>query len=310
MRADGPTASASNPSQRPETRGFRNLLRGYRHPVQWIRRLVSRNRRLVPVPGMIPGSGVVPRLCLVVLAIGLAATGCAEDPVDRQTAELYRQGNLLYEGGKFAEASRTYERIIERGIRNGHVYYNLGNAYYKQDRIGLAILAYERATRLMPRDGDLHNNLDLAKERTTDEIAGEVPWFGRQALDGVTVNEATVAATSAGFLASLALVGFLLARRPRTRSVTGYALLVSCLVLLMAAGFLGIKIYDSLVNEEAIVLQPTAEVRTSPDASSEPVFTLHEGAKVQLVEHRDDWLRIRLPDGKNGWLSQDDLEGI
>lgn len=249
-------------------------------------------------------------LCLVVLAIALAATGCADDPVDRQTAELYRQGNLLYEGGKFAEASRTYERIIERGVRNGHVYYNLGNAYYKQDRIGLAILAYERATRLMPRDDDLHNNLDLAKERTTDRIAGEVPWFGRQALDGVTVNEATVAATSAGFLASLALVGFLLASRPRARSASGYALLVSCLVLLMAAGFLGIKIYDSQVNEEAIVLRPTAVVRTGPDVSSEPVFTLHEGAKVQLVEHRDGWLRIRLPDGKNGWLSQDDLEGI
>lgn len=277
LRAEGPRASATNPDRSPGTRGLRHL---------------------------------VPGLCVAVLAIGLAVPGCAEDQVDRQTAELYRQGNLLYEGGKFAEASRTYERIIERGIRNGHVYYNLGNAYYKQDRIGLAILAYERATRLLPRDGDLHNNLDLANERTTDQIAGEVPWFGRQALDGVTTNEATVAATAAGFLASLALVCYLLARQPRTRSATGYALLVSCLALLMAIGFLSIKIYDSLVNEEAVVLRPTAEVRTGPDASSEPVFTLHEGAKVQLVEHRDDWLRIRLPDGKNGWLAQDDIEGI
>ena len=249
-------------------------------------------------------------LILVALAISCAAAGCAEDPADRQTVELYRQGNQLYEGGKYAEASRTYERIIQRGIRNGHVYYNLGNAYYKQDQIGRAILAYERATRLMPRDGDLHNNLDLANDKTTDQITGEVPWFGRQALDGVTMNEATVAATVSAFITSLALVFYLLAGQPRTRIMTGYALLVTCPVMVLAIGFMGIKIYDGMANEEAIVLSPTAVVRTSPDAGSDPLFTLHEGAKVRLVEQRDDWMRISLPDGKNGWLSRDDFEGI
>ncbi len=277
MRAKGQLKAGTNPLGRPEIQGFRNLVSG---------------------------------LIVAVFVSGFASAGCAGETADRQTVELYRQGNLLYEGGKYAEASRTYERIIERGIRNGHVYYNLGNAYYKQDQIGRAILAYERASRLMPRDVDLRSNLDLANERTTDRIAVDVPWFGRQALDAVTVNQATAAATAAGFLASLALVFYLLATRPRARSAAGYALLATSLVLLMAIGFISIKIYDVLENRNGIVLSPAAVVRTSPDASSEPVFTLHEGAKVQLVEHRDEWTRIRLPDGKNGWLSREDLEGI
>lgn len=253
---------------------------------------------------------LVPGLIAFALTCGFAIAGCAGEPADRQTVELYRQGNLLYEGGRYAEASRTYERIVERGIRNGHVYYNLGNAYFKQDLIGRAILAYERATRLMPRDRDLHNNLDLANDRTADEIAGDVPWFGRQALDGVTVNETTVAATVSAFITSLALVCYLLARQPRMRIVTGYAVLVTVLVMTLAIGFMGIKIYDGMANEEAIVLSPAAVVRTSPDGGSDPLFTLHEGAKVRLVEQRDAWMRISLPDGKTGWLSRGDFEGI
>ena len=277
LRARIPLEAGPNPTGRPEPHGFRNLVSG---------------------------------LIVAALTSVFAAAGCAGETADRQTVELYRQGNLLYEGGKYAEAGRTYERIIERGIRNGHVYYNLGNAYYKQDQIGRAILAYERASRLMPRDPDLKSNLDLANERTIDQIAVDVPWFGRQALDAVTVNQVTVAATAAGFLMSLALVCYLLAVRQRTRFAAGYALLATSLVLLMAIGFMSIKIYDVQANRSGIVLSPAAVVRTSPDLSSEPVFTLHEGAKVQLVEHRDDWTRIRLPDGKNGWLSVKDLEGI
>ena len=249
-------------------------------------------------------------LVLAALAIGCWTAGCAGEPADQQTGELYRQGNLLYEDGRYAEAGRTYERIIERGVRNGHVYYNLGNAYYRQDQIGRAILAYERAFRLIPRDPDLKDNLDLANERTVDQVSGEVPWFGRQALDAVTINEATVTASVSGLIFSLALVLYLLAKRTGTRGLAGYLLMVTCFVFLLALGFAGIKTYDQLAREEGIVLSATAVVRTSPDEASDPVFTLHEGVKVQLVEHRDDWTRIRLPDGKNGWLARNELEGI
>ena len=261
-----------------------------------------------------PGDHVRTRLfpwpILVALIIGSWTAGCAVEPVDTQTEELYRQGNLLYEGGKYAESSRTYERIVDRGIRNGYVYYNLGNAYYKQDQLGRAILAYERASRLIPRDGDLKNNLYLANERTVDQITGDVPWFGRQALDAVTMNEATVAATITGFIASLSLMIYLLARQTSFRVRAGYLSGVTGLIFLLAIGFTGVKIYDHFANEEGIVLSATAVVRTSPDEASDPVFTLHEGVKVQLVEHRQDWMRIQLPDGKNGWLAQDELEGI
>ena len=62
---------------------------------------------------------------ILIVLLGALTLGCNE--YDHKTRELYRQGNLLYEKGKYAEAGRVYNRIIENGIRNGNVYYNLGN---------------------------------------------------------------------------------------------------------------------------------------------------------------------------------------
>ena len=40
--------------------------------------------------------------------------------------------NQNYEAGQFEQAAAGYEAIIEAGVRNSDVYYNLGNAYFKQ----------------------------------------------------------------------------------------------------------------------------------------------------------------------------------
>lgn len=247
---------------------------------------------------------------LVLLMSSSLATGCAPKLADTQTVELYRQGNLLYQNGKFGESSRIYERIVDRGIRNGYVYYNLGNAYYKQNQIGRSILAYERALRLRPRDADLRNNLALANDRSVDQINNDLPWFGRHALNVVTLNEATVVTSTTGFILSLLLLSYLLIKQTKARSWVRYLSQAISLVFVITIGFTSIKAYNHFAYEEGIILSGSAIVRTSPDGMSDPVFTLHEGAKVRLVEHRGGWRRIKLPDGKNGWLAKEELEGI
>ncbi|HCP99202.1 MAG TPA: hypothetical protein DIT99_00205, partial [Candidatus Latescibacteria bacterium] len=135
---------------------------------------------------------------IICLFLGMMCFGCGEGEIDPQAVELYRQGNLLYEQDRFAEAGRTYERIVQRGIQNGYVYFNLGNAYFKQQRIGQAILAYERASRLIPRDDDVKTNLSVVNLKTLDQIATETPWPGQRLLDAVTINECTVIASVLG----------------------------------------------------------------------------------------------------------------
>ena len=43
---------------------------------------------------------------------------------------------------------------------------------------------------------------------------------------------------------------------------------------------------------------------------SEVVFILHEGTKVQIIEQDDNWVRIKLVNGKDGWLPTTDLKPL
>ena len=236
--------------------------------------------------------------------------GCGETEIDPQAVELYRQGNLLYEQSQFAEASRTYERIIQKGIQNGYVYYNLGNAYFRQQKVGQAILAYERANRLIPRDDDVKTNLAVANLKTIDQITIEMPWFGRRMVDAITVNECTVLTSVLGGLTLFIFLAFLLARAPTTRRVLVRVGTIFCIVFILSGGLTGFKIYTTLTHQDAIILNITAVIRSSPDETAAPLFSLHDGTKVQIIEIRGAWMRIQLTDGKNGWLQHEQLEVI
>lgn len=104
--------------------------------------------------------------CTIILLLVLTATVARS-----QTPEsLFRQGNTLYQQGRFAEARSAYEQILKSGFVSGEVLFNLGNAYYKTGDIAKAILYYERARRLMPGDDDLLHNLQLANLQIADRL--------------------------------------------------------------------------------------------------------------------------------------------
>ena len=53
---------------------------------------------------------------------------------------------------------------------------------------------------------------------------------------------------------------------------------------------------------EAIIFSPAAEVKNAPTKSSDVYFELHEGTKVLILETLDNWKKIKIADGKMGWI--------
>jgi SH3-like domain-containing protein len=63
-------------------------------------------------------------------------------------------------------------------------------------------------------------------------------------------------------------------------------------------------------NKYAIIFAVESDVKSAPTLSSEVSFELHEGTKVLILESLDNWKKIKIADGKTGWMVADDLQEL
>lgn len=61
----------------------------------------------------------------------------------------------------------------------------------------------------------------------------------------------------------------------------------------------------------AIVMEPTINVKSTPNESGTDLFVLHEGTKVFIEDNSmKGWKEIRLEDGNKGWVKTEAIEII
>lgn len=248
----------------------------------------------------------------------LLAAGCwllvADAALADEAVSLFNQANKFYEAGDYPQAIMVYEKILAAGKVNWQVYYNLGNAYYKQKQYGKAILNYERAHRLNRDNEDIDFNLDLANLSVADRITVMprslvVVWLDK-AMHFFTI---TAAATIMLVFWVLAFAGAILWRLGRREFLQNWGRRVvwgAGGIWLIFALIFGRLAYEQATVQEGIVLASRVVVRSSPAEDATEMFILHEGVKVRLQESSGAWQRIKLADGKVGWLEARALEKI
>jgi uncharacterized protein YgiM (DUF1202 family) len=82
---------------------------------------------------------------------------------------------------------------------------------------------------------------------------------------------------------------------------------VLCVLLLIA--LVG-KAIDAGRIDEAVVTAGITTIKNSPDAKSSDAFVLHAGVKVRITDNVNSWVKIRLADGKVGWMEKSAAEVI
>jgi len=64
---------------------------------------------------------------------------------------------------------------------------------------------------------------------------------------------------------------------------------------------------DARTERTAIVVLPDASVRNGPLDESPNSFTVHDGAELAVLDHKNEWLQVEVDGGRTGWIRKDQV---
>lgn len=231
-----------------------------------------------------------------------------------EAERLMQKANNLYQENEFEKAAELYIQILNNGYESDELYYNLGNAYFKSGRLGYAILYYEKALKLSPNDEDINYNLEIANARAVDKIEVLpklffVRWWD-SFLNIFSVSGWSYLTYIIYILLLISIAVYFLIRRQNLQKIAVFSSAGLIVLLLLCVIILAVKVSSETSFDQAIVVEQAVTAKLSPDEQSGDAFIIHEGIKVGVEDQVSDWVKIKLPDGKVGWIPGRELRTI
>lgn len=224
------------------------------------------------------------------------------------------KGDSAYIKEDYAAAIQIYEALLKNG-EAADVYYNLGNSYYKIGEIAKAVLNYERALLLQPGNGDIRANLEVARAKTIDKVEPVPEVFFVSWIKSLTNSMSVDAWATWGIVSFILLIVslyfFIFSKQIMWKKI-GFISGIIFLIITVCSNLFASQQKENLVNRnEAIVMNPSVTVRSTPSESGTSLFILHEGRKVNVKDNSmKEWKEIHLEDGKVGWVPASAIEVI
>lgn len=228
--------------------------------------------------------------------------------------QLFEQGNTAYRNGEYQKALEYYESILSAGYESAEVYFNLGNTYYRLNNVGKSVLNYEKAKLLSPNDNSIDINLEKANLLVKQKVEPLPEFFLHVFLTNFRnffgIN--TWTNMSIAFFVFMILLAFVFVFSSSVSIRKWMFSLVFVMLMFFSISFWAAYTSKSQLvsHKNAIVMKANAEAYSSPDKIGVLIFTLAEGVKVEISSIRQDWVEIRLADGKIAWLPASSIELI
>ena len=257
---------------------------------------------------------------LTIIAALLMTTHTAMSDVhgldDRQTIlvrgeQAFEHGNAMRNNdpqaasASFQEAAEAWTALIEDGVLNGPLLYNLGNALFLSGDTSGAIAAYLRAASLTPDDARLADNLAHVRAEVRPKFASD-PTALSGLLHWVTSRPETWILF--GFAAGwCGLWGTLIVRSRRPFAGARSLLAAAGTLTIVSAAVAGVQASQA-EHPLAVISADNVVVRKGDAASYEPQFaeTLQAGVECRILQP-GPWAHIQLANGQTGWVPSSDL---
>ncbi|MEQ8634260.1 BatD family protein [Gimesia maris] len=269
------------------------------------------------------------------MANDITATGLSSEPhvqldqsqrevILNDASESYRNGLSLAETNAadakdlFLRAAKKYQLLVDSGISNADLYFNLGNAYLQSNQLGRAIANYNRALKIEPDNRQFQVNLNAAQGMvktadTPQKLSGPDESLLLKLKNGNAdliklVGQETVITVLV--ISSLAFWGLLILRTMDHKlslwkfgTLPGLLLLVSLVSIYLHT--------DSTAPQgNAVIVEQHLKLHAGDGEQFAEVAVLDsaEGHRVQTLAHRGTWTQIQTAQGQTGWVPDRVLE--
>jgi tetratricopeptide (TPR) repeat protein len=221
---------------------------------------------------------------------------------------LFVSANSDYANQEYNTAIKKYNLILSSNLESHELYYNLANSFFKINEIHQAIYYYEKALKIKPDFDDAKENLEICNLQLIDKIE-EIPELMITSLYNNIINFLSlknwIYLTLIFIWVSLIIFSYNSFVKKNKKSVF-YLVIFSFFLF-----FITTKKYNQNINvKEAIIYSSVINVMSAPSEQSTNLFSLHIGTKVKIEDQIENWVNIRIANGKKGWVLIDNLKEI
>ncbi len=247
---------------------------------------------------------------LVLIFTTWTSHALATDP-----ATSFSTGLQRYQEGQFEEAKGLFEQSLQAAPQSTSTLYNLGLTEYRLGKQGMAIALWRKALSIGGPDSTIQEALNYSLSKLAKRDLPKKPDLFESLRSGF-LSEFNIYASLSLLAATLGLFGLsfltILGQRKRAQDSDaaipswGWKPPVFAGLMVIAVAITALKWAD--MNEpRGTIIDKILEVRATPDTNAPGLFEIYEGIEVIILERRSEWLRIRYPGGRSGWLPESAL---